>query len=288
MGGTWTTDAYVAKVNGFIKNDDNAPVINVNGGTYTSTDSTALYASGYGIWTINGTVKGAQAIAVRSGKVTVTGGTYIATDDNNEGSHDGDTQYALAILGTENNVDSVNYNDPKYIDVTVKGGEFTAKEDGAYAIYLGDITKDTKLAFTGGKYTSGEGSNGKQLPAMKIKNLNEDFLEDHKGIITGGEFASGLIEEIEIGLEKYTVEDLTKALTGAEYKTENGNTVVGNGSATQDPSAGDDQQPSEQKPSTGDNQPSENPKTFDAIGSLVTMAISSLGVVGTATKKYLR
>ena len=32
----------------------------------------------------------------------------------------------------------------------------------------------------------------------------------------------------------------------------------------------------------------EAPKTFDAIGSLVTMAISSLGVVGIATKKYLR
>ncbi len=258
MDGTWTTEGYVIKVNGFIAYDKNAPVINVNAGTYTSNQATALYASGYGIWTINGTVKGAQAVTVRSGKVSITGGTYTATDaQHQKGVHDGESNHAIAVLAMQND-DGTTYNGPKYVDVAISGGEFTAKKANEYAVYIKGVTEDTKLAVSGGKFTSGKGNNGKYLPVMHIEDLDKNFLDQHKNMISGGEFIGGLIgNDIRLGSEKYSDDDFVKALASAEFTTdENGNVVVGNGAQAPD------KKPEDQQGSTGDeaNTPGTTPE----------------------------
>ena len=289
MRGTWTADVYVVKVNGYITYQSSNPVkIAIPEGTYTSNGASALYASGYAEWDIdNPTVKGSQAVTVRSGKVDISGGTFEATTSTNgAGTHDGSSNHAIAILGNEAVAGNSSYNDPKYIDVKISGGAFTAKTDDSYAIYIGEINDDTKLAISNGTFTSGKDSvEETQLPAMFINtNSLQTMLEKHDDIITGGTFTGGLVDEIEYDGKKYEPADVQAKLVKGEVNTEGGNTTVGTPSD-------EGQQPGSTEPgTTGDgNQGStenvKNPETNDNILVYAGLGLVSLASVAFTAKK---
>ncbi len=283
MNGTWTTDAYVVKVNGYITKSSNPVKITIAEGTYTSNKATALYASGYAEWDIDGgTVKGSQAVAVRSGKVDISGGSYTATNTKNgEGVHDGEGNHAIAILGDEKK-DSSTYH-PEYMNLIVSGGTFTANTEDAYAIYVGKIVEGSKLAISGGTFTSGKDSvKGTQLPAMYVNNASAQLMfENHKDMITGGTFTGGVVGEITVDGVKYTDEEFTAELVKGDVNT---NTPA-------DEQKPEDQTKPEDQGNTGDANtpadgttgrlPDEPAKTNDNI-----LVYAGLGLVSALTVSF--
>ncbi len=285
LAGTWTTGGYAVKVNGTVAyTEANAPKIDIVGGDFTSRKSVALYAAGYAIWNVNAkSVKGIQAMQVKSGDVTIAGGSY----ENTKGTiavgngAKSDANGVISVVG-----EAAGYPKAEYIDLKVNGGTFTAKEEGTYAVYITEAT-ESKLAINGGSFASAKDKKGNQLPVINLDYEDEavEFINKHEGMITAGEFTGSIIGEVSDTEHTVSAENATTALA-PNAKTENGKVTVGD-SSQQTPGTTDPSKPGEeQKP--GDNEPEENPKTFDAIGSLVTMAVSSLGVIGTATKKVLR
>ena len=193
----------------------------------------------------------------------------------------------LTINGGEYAADLANKNAVAVDEasaVVINGGDFKAtsgsSEGKGYAVALGE---DVEATINGGTFTSGEGSDGEYLPALFIKTMPKN-----KGNVIAGTFNYGMVatgktlgEQGNPDTDK-NIANLVATTSTYTVNKDNGTVVVKAGAASEP------EKDPENKPSTGDDQPSENPKTFDAIGSLVTMAISSLGVVGTATKKMFK
>ncbi len=79
IAGTIKASAGIT-ISGVIKNEENcsyAPVINIKSTAVLDCTDTAIYAAGYGDWTIDGTVKGITGIELRAGKLTVNDGAVI-------------------------------------------------------------------------------------------------------------------------------------------------------------------------------------------------------------------
>ena len=87
---------------------ENLPVINFyDGSSVTNEEAPAIYASGYAIWNIKGgTFTGSEALAIKSGKFNITGGTFIANGEyvapenvQTQASASEDTGAAISITG---------------------------------------------------------------------------------------------------------------------------------------------------------------------------------------------
>ncbi len=244
-----TTDQSVLVASNTSKR--NVSTVSINGGKYISTSKAAVKVDGYA-------------------NITIKDGEFVSKDNT----------VNTVLVNAETNM-------------TIEGGKFTHEgknvtSGNGYALVLGG----KGVVIKGGEFTSGSAGRNDQ-PAVYINTDKDDL----KGSIYAGIFNYGLVAlggttTGQAGTpddDEETIKELIATTSSYTINKDNDTVVVKNGATTEDPSTGDNQQPSdEQKPNTGDNQPSENPKTFDAIGSLVTMAISSLGVVGTATKKVLK
>ena len=281
LNGTWKTEGYTVKVNGKVAyTDTNAPVVNIKGGSYTS-DGVALYASGYGIWNITGgTITGKDAIQVLSGKVTISGGKFVASSDAtgtlgsaNARSHGA----ALDIIGRV-----ANYQPENTINVSVTGGEFIS--ENAHAMYI-KTANNAKIAIGGGKFTSAEDGEGNQLPALAIEDW--DFVENeaHKGMITGGEFTGSIIGDVKnSGNSAIKATSVVEELTSGEIRTEGGKVVVGTPAEPeqQDPDVGDGDA---NTPGTTNPDVPNVPKTNDNILVYASLGLVSALTVGFTTKR---
>ncbi len=231
--------------------------LEIDGGKFTSEKRNALYFDG----------QNSQYTSVK-----VNDGTFVSPEDQE------------ALFRTSSIVSNLNG--------IVYGGTFEGKTSAlasgkALAKDLDSITVDG-VTYVGKEHTvTLNGVNEDQT----ILNGKVESLSTPKNVVAGQPISIEDIVKVvanEGYVVKYTILDANNkevALTDGKFVMPNSDVTITLSivSATQDPSVGDDN-----KPGTGDNQPSENPKTFDAIGSLVTMAISSLGVVGTTIKKVLK
>ncbi len=244
-----------AKVSGtgqLVGIDAGKSVVNVLGGSYTTTSASA------------------PAFELKSGTLNITGGTISATKSS------------VATIKVDGSRNAHGEN----IVLNISDGTISSSKSYSMSIadaYIG------KFAISGGNFTSSG-----DKAAISISDIK--FLDEQSEIITGGSFTNGIVEDTKVGTVTYDVEEATKVLVGnSKITNENGVVTVGTEKTedpgTEDPGTTEPNDPNvgdDNKPNTGDNQPSENPKTFDAIGNLVTMAISSLGVVGTTIKKVLK
>ena len=124
-GGLISTYGNAIMGNGSISgtSDGSNAKITITGGTIISSNGAAVYNPQYNGETLitGGTLTGTSAIEVRSGKVTIEGGTfngtfpYVVTDFANGTSTDG---AAVAIA---------QHDTKKPIDLTIKGGNFNAE-----------------------------------------------------------------------------------------------------------------------------------------------------------------
>ena len=147
-------------INGNIKNDgklENAPVINLGKtAVVKATADAALYGAGMGVWNINGGVfEGKSAIGIKSGKLVINDGTFIATGELKTGELYGNGIISTgSVIQIENNKGYAGN-----IEITVNGGTF--KSEKGLSVYHyppnnkeGETNTLKSLIINGGTFTS--------------------------------------------------------------------------------------------------------------------------------------
>lgn len=133
---------------------DNVPQINVSGtvrSTGGTTDYTnyvcAIYAAGYGVWNISGTVEGGTGIELRAGILNVTGGTITATSGTFSADADAG---GTTVVGA--GIALVQHTTKLDTEINISGGTIA----GCYALYEDDIqsngTTNKSMSVTGGTF----------------------------------------------------------------------------------------------------------------------------------------
>ena len=193
----------------------NIPEITVTeSGKIVSTDGSAIYAAGYGIYTIAGTLSGTEfGIEIRAGKLNVEDTAKISATGNFSNpvpNGNGSTVTGAAIAVSQHTT-----NLP--IDVNIKGGEISETGTNGHALYEIDTVKDEKaenVAKDVSITVSGGSFNGNV------------YSTNNKLSITGGTFSSDVSAYVADGyiLNNGTVEKLgeTNAVAkigGTYYKT---------------------------------------------------------------------
>ena len=148
----------------------NIPEITVTeSGKIVSTDGSAIYAAGYGIYTIAGTLSGTEfGIEIRAGKLNVEDtakisatGNFIDPVPNGNGS---------TVTGAAIAVSQHTTNLP--IDVNIKGGEISETGTNGHALYeidtvrneeAGNVAKDVSITVSGGSFNGNVYSTNNKL-----------------------------------------------------------------------------------------------------------------------------
>ena len=137
------TSTYGFTVTGNAKaTQGNIPEITVTeSGKIVSTDGSAIYAAGYGIYNIAGTLSGTEfGIEIRAGKLNVEDTAKISATGNFSDpvpNGNGSTVTGAAIAVSQHTT-----NLP--IDVNIKGGEISETGTNGHALYEIDTVKDEK------------------------------------------------------------------------------------------------------------------------------------------------
>ncbi len=256
-------------------------------GVVTATSSNNIKATINGTWvTANEAVKIADGENV-SGKiasVTINGTLTSKTSTAISLSGYVNVEMNATVTGADTSNAGALYIVSNGANVNITGGKYvaTSGDTGTSAIIINAAAKETVLKISCGEFQASKST------VAAISFGDDETVKHNAGNITGGTFKYGLTDKT----SDLTVEEAIKLLTGGvNYTTGEDKTVTI--ACNSKPSTGTPSDtPSEKDPGTqagpGDDEPSKSPATFDAIGSLVTMAISSLGVVGTATKKLFR
>lgn len=109
----------------------NVPVVNIGKTAYIKADGdVALYGAGLGTWNINGgTYESKSAIGIKSGKLVINDGTFIATGDPKTGELYGNGIYSTGTaLQIENNKGYASN-----MEIIINGGTF--KSEKGLSIY---------------------------------------------------------------------------------------------------------------------------------------------------------
>ena len=162
--------------------EGNVPNITLTETSDVSANGPGVYAAGYANWKMAGKVSGTEAVAIKSGKFEITGGTYSANGrymdppQSNDGS---DLTGAAISITTDDNYAG-------HIEVTITGGTFTSahgdavyegiakkvgedgKVSGDYAASEGDAT----VSISGGNFTAANSA----ADAVKVSAKNENSI----------------------------------------------------------------------------------------------------------------
>lgn len=192
-------------INGTLQNAEGAPVINILDGAVINSKKTGLYAAGNGTWNIGkANITGNDsAIAIKSGKVIINGGTYTCDGESQiptEGYSNGINASGAAIQFESNK----NYYGN--VELIIKDGTFTSKNAVSIYEYLDkniNKTNINKIEILGGKFVSADG-----MSNFKISNELE-----YKGVIevSGGTFSANPVtylkpaHKVTFSEEKYVV-----------------------------------------------------------------------------------
>ena len=155
------------EVNGDIKDTTgNVPEITLAEGSSVTATGCGIYAGGYAKWTLNGTVNGTEAVSMKSGNVTVNGGTYSATGayaDPADAHNDG-AELTGAALSMTSNSDYAHE-----IKLTIEDGTFTSANGNA--VYEGITKGDSSFAtltINGGSFTGAFGKDAVKTTGTKF------------------------------------------------------------------------------------------------------------------------
>lgn len=179
-------------VSGNIKHE-NGPVVTIkDGAELTGGTEAAIYVAGNSTWTIgNAKVSGNLPLGIKSGNVTINGGTYQATGEyatpteNNSG---------INPTGSTIQIES-NANYYGHINLTINGGTFTSENNHILEEYTIDSSplKVEKIQINGGKFISDN------LPIE----LSEKYQDTNPKIISGGTFNNDVSEYVVAGTKTY-------------------------------------------------------------------------------------
>ena len=178
--------SFAAYINGSNKTTTgNVPTFSFTGTSKIQADTVAVYAAGYGKWTFAGDVTaGDDALSIKCGDITITGGTYMAKGEFNDpadanGNGTENTGAAVSITTNAGYAPKTN--------VTITGGTFIS--ENGYAFYEGIAKKadgtpaaeasTAVIAIKGGDFT-GNADLGADIAITTAEN---------KQVVSGGTFS---------------------------------------------------------------------------------------------------
>ena len=183
-------------INGSIqKIEGNVPQITLTETSKVTSLGNGIYAAGYAHWTLAGDVSGADALSIKSGTFTITGGNYRGTGsfaDPAEAHGNGSENTGAAISITTND----NYAQAPIV-VNITGGDFISTN--GYALYEG-IAKTSDgtpaaeasaavIAIAGGDFT------GSKMNVAVTADISITTAENPR-VISGGTFSKPIPEAL--------------------------------------------------------------------------------------------
>lgn len=171
-------------VNGNIKKEVNAPVINVYDGAVITSTGHGIYGAGYATYNIfGGKITGDDTgVEIRAGKLNITGGEIVAKYVPDKATANGS---GTTLLGVAVGVSQHTTKLP--VDVKINGGTLSAYVPFYQANIQGndaEAVEKVTLSVSGGTFNSTNTNEGKKAV----------YSENKKEFITGGTFNSELEE----------------------------------------------------------------------------------------------
>ncbi len=184
-------------VQGNIKNE-NGPVVIIKDGAEIVGDEIGLYSAGNSTWTIgNAKVSGKSALGIKSGTLTINGGTFLANGESLDPKEYGNgiNSNGSAIL-IENN--AIYYGK---INLTINGGTFISTNRFAFEEYVtsSGVLNVESLKINGGTFTSSEDNVTFMLSDALSKKIPT--------FISGGTYNNDVSMLVNAGYKSYVNED---------------------------------------------------------------------------------
>ena len=185
-------------VSGNIKHE-NGPVITIeDGAELTGGTEAAIYVAGNSTWTIgNAKVSGNLPLGIKSGNITINGGTFQATGEVADPTENND---GINPTGSTIQIES-NANYYGHINLTINGGTFTSKNKYVLEEYTigSSPLKVDKVQINGGTF--------KGAIYYSPIELSEKYLDTNPKFIAGGIFDDDVSEYAVAGTKTYVSYD---------------------------------------------------------------------------------
>lgn len=194
FAGKATGTASGITVSGYMKHENGPVVIIEDGAQLTGGTEAAIYVAGNSTWTIgNAIVDGNLPLGIKSGTVTINGGTYTATGEAKDPKECGNcinpTGSAILIESNSNYYGKVN--------LTINDGKFVSTNKYALEEYItsAGVFKVDNLAINGGTFIPKEGE-----PTFS---LTSELTTKIPGIVSGGVFTGDISSVLKPGYKSY-------------------------------------------------------------------------------------
>ena len=216
VGGTITINGQVN-----IVDSENQPHINIHEGAEVAAKNTAaaIYAAGYGVWNIQGTLNGGMGIYAKAGDITLDGATITAIGAYKEPEGWGG---GYNLTGDAICYDSHASYANDGMKLTVKG-ETTVTSENGYAIQEVATKGETKLPDMNIQSGTFEGADDKGVILTTDGEKNKLQTE---GTISGGTFVGDANITDYLGIIEGTVVAVTDEEGNTSYVVENINPSV--------------------------------------------------------------
>jgi len=199
-------------VNGYIKNQNNAPIINLSNTVNIKSTGVGIYSAGYSTYNINGaTISGVESgLAIKSGifnildaNITGTGEDKTPTTGNNNGINPS----GVAIQIESNNGYAGD------IVLKIKDGTFTSYNSNVIYEYTtnNSNTKIKDINISGGTFISKKGKD--------VFNMSNSFKSTHPKFVSGGIYSSNPTNELETNYSTIINDDNLYEVTQTTMKT---------------------------------------------------------------------
>lgn len=201
-------------VNGNIKHQENAPVINILDNAKITSNGNGLYIAGYAIFNIGKAhISGLEAgIGIKSGVLNINGATVESSGKDStptEGYNNGIKASGVAIQIESNSGYAGN------MEIDISNGNFKSKNSNVLYEYIGkgNNTEVKSISVSGGTFVS-EASKDVLVLSNEFKNL-------HSGFVSGGKYSSNPNEYLKSGYSTNLDNGLYKVI-GATVKQVSG------------------------------------------------------------------
>jgi len=204
-------------VNGNIKDNVNAPVINLGNDAQINSTGTGIYAAGYATYNINGAyISGVESgIGVKSGIFNILDATIMGTGNDEtptNGNNNGINASGVAIQIESNNGYKGN------IEIDIKKGSFKSKN--SYVLYEYVVnntsTKVKDINISGGTFISEADKD--------VISVSASFKNNHHEFISGGTYSSNPNDFLKPGYSSSLNENSLYVVTSSTAQTFGTNT----------------------------------------------------------------
>ena len=201
-------------VNGNIKHEKNAPIINILDNAKITSNGNGLYIAGYAIFNIGKAhISGLEAgIGIKSGVLNINGANVESSGKDStptEGYNNGIKASGVAIQIESNSGYAGN------MEIDISNGNFKSKNSNGLYEYIGkgNNTEVKSISVSGGTFVS-EASKDVLVLSNEFKNL-------HSGFVSGGKYSSNPNEYLKSGYSTNLDNGLYKVI-GATVKQVSG------------------------------------------------------------------